>query len=277
MSKPPPPKPPPAPSPSWPVFASKASLQADAWGAYYKAVYGDVPTNGYPVTVAENWMLYDQVLVSAGVKNIPSIAGDCPTANPPKGERYIQNSQYAPRFLSWLWHPYPYSAIAQSTWTEVVHQADPFGDEHFGLWFMNAPGSGIYFNTGKTISFNEHSDAEKHFNVQGNENMCKAAAGSGLDSVQFLAHVDHVNYQCDTKNTGTAGIDYMNIELVGVKLVGTYACGSAQGVPTSIRAGWQAALPCTCDNSKDFLNCKGVPGLQKLSAAWLRGQAELLV
>merc|ERR1711974_49205 len=112
-----------------------------------------------------------------------------------------------------------------------------------------------------TIIFNEHGEAEKHFNVQGNENMCKAAAGDGFDSVQFLAHVDHVNYQCDTKNTGVAGLNYMNVEIVGVKLTGTYACGSEEEAPPSIRAGWQASRSCTCDNTKEFLNCKGLPQL----------------
>ena len=40
------------------------------------------------------------------------------------------------------------------------------------------------------------------------------AAAAGYDSVQFLAHVDHVNYQFDTKNTGRPGFDYMGLEVV---------------------------------------------------------------
>ena len=52
------------------------------------------------------------------------------------------------------------------------------------------------------------------------------ADGQGFDSLQFTAHVDHVNYQCDSHNTGKGGFDYMGFEIVGVKLVGTYACGS---------------------------------------------------
>ena len=43
-----------------------------------------------------------------------------------------------------------------------------------------------------------------------NSAMAAAAAAAGFDSVQFLAHVDHVSYQCDTKNTGRRGFDYSN-------------------------------------------------------------------
>lgn len=142
------------------------------------------------------------------------------------------------------------------------------------MWLIYAPGSGIYFNLGVTISFAEHQDAYTHFNIAGgqdmNEALSKAAAAVGYDSIQFLAHVDvraaahahvsaqapaqrlqrfpdpcavcggmvdglaiadwlsapapamlacphhrpqHVNYQCDTVNTGRQGFDYMGVEV----------------------------------------------------------------
>jgi len=92
-----------------------------------------------------------------------------------------------------------------------------------------------------------------------NEGMSKAAAAQGFDSIQFLAHIDHVNYQCDTKNTGRVGLDYMGLEIVGAKLTGLHACAAQGGAPPSIRAGWQASRTCTCDNTVQFLNCKGLP------------------
>merc|ERR1719421_1665814 len=118
---------------------------------------------------------------------------------------------YAPPFTSWVWHPYPWAALTANSWQEVLHQSDPFGDEHFGAWLIYAPGSGIYFNLGVTKAFPEHIDAYKYFGVTAgnlNEEMSKAAVAKGFDSVQFLAHVDHVNYQCDTKNTGRVGLAY---------------------------------------------------------------------
>lgn len=262
-------KPNPVP-PNWPFFDTAALLNADPWGKYYQSVYGTLPAGGYPIYPSDLWLLYDEVLIKAKVTKVPKSSGDCPTNTlgktyaPPKGQRYGINNKYSPPFLNWVWHPYPYKALATSTWQEVLHAADPFGDEHFGAWFMYAPGSGIYFNLGKTISFSEHADAYAHFGVKAgdlNEELSKAAAAQGYDSVQFLAHVDHVNYQCDTQNTGQAGLNYMGVEIVGVKLVGLYPCGTPAGAPAVIKAGWQGAKACTCDSKQQFLNCQGVPAL----------------
>merc|ERR1719506_2119583 len=122
-------------------------------------------------------MLYDEILVSAKVP-APDSVGDCPSSNPPLGQRYAMNNRYCPPFLNWIWHPYPYKASASNSWVEVLHEADPFGDEKFGAWFVNAPGSGIYFNVGKTVSFAEHQDAYNYFGVKTgdfNEELSKAA------------------------------------------------------------------------------------------------------
>jgi hypothetical protein len=102
-----------------------------------------------------------------------------------------------------------------------------------------------------------------------NEAMSKAAVAAGYDSVQFLAHVDHVNYQCDTQNTGRAGFDYMGFEIVAVKLTGTYPCGAVGGAPSSIRRGWRASLACTCDPKQQFLNCQGIDGNRNEARAGL--------
>jgi hypothetical protein len=251
---------------AWPTFQNQAALQADPWGAYYEQIYGAVPTTGYPIDVGSNFMLYDDVLIKAKVKNIPQSVGRCPPANPPEGTRYSLNNPYTPPGVSWIWHPYPYQAVATNTWVEVMRASDPFGDEKFGAWFINAPGSGIYFYTGTTKSFSEHRDAEQFFDASGNENMCRAAAARDYDSVQFLAHVDHVNYPCDTGNTGKRGLDYMNIEIVGVKLTGSYACTTDMGAPASIKAGWKASKKCTCDPQKRYVNCQGVATQQAMGS-----------
>lgn len=265
-----PPAPPAPPSSSWPTFQSKAALAADPWGKYYEAVYGELPSQGFPIETISNWFVYDATIVSSRVTNIPASVGSCPANNPPAGQRYNINDMYSPSFTSWVWHPYPWKAMAANTWQEVIHQADPFGDEHFGAWFIYAPGSGIYFNLGNTISFDEHDAAYKHFNVKAgnlNEELSKAAAAANYDSLQFLAHVDHVNYQCDTHNTGHAGLDYMGIEILAAKLVGTYACGGPAGAPPTVKAGWQASKPCECDNKMQYLNCQGVPTISSLVRA----------
>lgn len=248
--------------PGWPTFKSLKALQADPWADYYRAVYGDLPTS-FPIHTVNLWVLFDLELLKHKIQ-CPASVGTCPTADPPLGQRYNVNNDYQPREISWLWHPYPYPALAANTWAEVIHQEDPFGDEHFGMWFVFAPGSGIYFRLGTTMTFQEHQDAYTHFGIKSghpNEDLCKAAAGKNIDSLQFLAHVDHVNYQCDTHNTGILGLKYMAMEIVGTKLVGTYSCGTPSGAPSSIRAGWEASRSCVCDNHNNFLNCQGVPVL----------------
>jgi len=198
----------------------------------------------------------------ANIKNAPTPVGKCPTVNPTTGERYKVNNFYQAPHTSYIWHPYPYFAKAAKTWVEVSRRADPFGDEHFGAWFLYTPGSGMYLYVGKTLSFPDHKAGYKHFGVKGahpNEDLSKACASKELDTIQFLKHKDPVNYPCDTKHTGNAAVPYMGMEIVACKLVGTYACGAKSGAPDVIKAGWKASKTCICDNKSKYLNCKGVP------------------
>ena len=246
---------------AWPTFATVDELQKSPWATYFRLVYSGLPTR-YPLAISNFWMLHDGVLIKARTGPLPT-ASTCPSK---ALDRYALNDDYQPPKVSWIWHPYPYAALAANAWVEVVHEADPFGDELHGAWMLYTPGSGIYFNLGTTIAFQEHHDAYTHFNIAGgqdmNSAMSLAAAKAGYDSVQFLAHVDHVNYPCDTGNTGKAGFNYLGLEIVAVKMIGTYACGSSAGAPSPLRRGWAAASACSCDNSKQFLNCNGTPELQ---------------
>merc|ERR1711966_345047 len=96
----------------------------------------------FPINVQDFWMLYAVELVNAKVTDAPPSVGTCPTASPPLGQRYDVNNMYTPPFLTWVWHPYPYKQLAGNTFVEVLHHADPFGDEHYGSWLVYAPGSG---------------------------------------------------------------------------------------------------------------------------------------
>ena len=250
------------PTGSWPTFATISGLKASSFGRYYITIYGELPpANMFPLDVGATWLLYDGALISAGVGDLPK-ADTCPSK---ERDRYTANNMYQPPLVSWIWHKYPYTAPAANTWVEVLHEADPFGDEHFGMWMVYAPGSGLWFNTGVTISFPEHQDAYTHFGVtQGdlNEELSKTAAAAGYDSIVFTAHIDHTNYQCDTHNTGKAGFAYMGVEVVATKLTGTYPCGTSTGAPAVIRKGWRGSQVCDCNPKGQFLNCKGVPSLE---------------
>jgi hypothetical protein len=242
-------------------------MESDPWGSYYKSVYGTLPGSGdFPLHISDLWMLYDNDLISSRTQNLPP-ASLCPKTS---CERYQDNDLYQPASVSWIWHAYPYSPIAPNTWAEVIHEADPFGDEGHGIWFQYAKGSGIWFNTGNTKVFNTHEEAYTYFNVAAlkpepggwNPTMAEAAAKQNFDSVQFMQHHDHTNYQCDTHNTGRPGFEYLNFEIVGVKLSGTHACGASSGAPDTIRGGWQASQECQCDNKQQYLNCKLIKSQQ---------------
>lgn len=240
-------------APGWANFASATELSADPnWIYYFRYVYGTLPPHEMlPFCTADLWIIYDKYL--ATYQTLPATVGQCPTKGAPEGQRYNLNNRYSPAFTSWSWHAPPYLAFGESIWIEIVHQQDPFGDENYGSWLLYAKGSGVWFNTGKTISFNEHADSYAHFKVGGdNEAMSRAAAAAGFDSVQFVAHVDHVNYVCDT----VVGAPYMNLEIVAVKIAGKYSCGTANAADTPFRAGWAASKACVCDNSIGFANCQ---------------------
>lgn len=242
----------------WSKFKSAALLAADPWGDYFKLVYGVLPQVKYPFCVADLWMYHDDLLSKAKVTGLPKSVGACPPVGGAAGVRYHTNNMFAPPRTSWSWHPYPWSAFATSAWIEVIHEADPFGDEHYGAWLMYAKGNGIWFNTGRTLAFNEHSDAFSHFKVKSNEALAKAAASAGVDSVQFLAHRDPVEYKTCDRHANAKGWKYLNIEILATKLVGTYACTAAKGAPAPIKAGWKGSKACKCDNSQKFLNCNGL-------------------
>jgi len=164
---------------------------------------------------------------------------------------------YSSKDLTWLWHwlseAVPYQGFADNSIVEVSHDKDPFGDETHGMWFMYAKGSGVYLDLGKTKIFGEHNDAQDFFNCNGcsNPDWCLKAAAAGYDTVQFVAHKDTMNYPCRNK----IGVEWMNMEIVAVKLIGTYPCGQAQGTPSSLRAGWNGDKPCKCDPSNPNTNC----------------------
>ena len=242
----------------WPTFATSADLSGSSWGAYFKDLYGQLPPDDqYPLKISDWWFLYGSLVKAHGVK-LPKSTGRCPPPNCALN-LFDENNRYCPANTQWIWHPPPYAAFADSTWVEVMHEQDPFGDEKIGAWFVHAKGSGVWYNIGRSISFKEHSDAYAHFNANGNEDMCRAAASAGYDTVQFTEHVDHVNYPCDR----IGGYPFMNIEIVAVKLQGTYSCGADKAPDdNTLRSGW-ANQKCKCDNSLEFANC----GRSLLSAA----------
>jgi len=278
----------------WPMFASPAELTADpTWGGYITSVYGEIPSSAdlYPWCMGHQWMFFNSMITEHNVTDIPPVTSTCPafinkTLNQTgvEGQRYLTNNPFQPTGLTWSWHssapndPWaPQQPFANDTWVEVMHKMYPT-DEKTGAWLFYAPGSGIWFNLGRTISFQTHGDAFVFFNatyvINGttnnplcvnnvnitttNECMSHVAMLMGYDTIQFM---DTWPLDCIVNKTYVVDAN-MNYEFVAVKMQGMYACISEDGLSPLVRSGWRGDRPCTCLNNGSWtyhLNCQEVP------------------
>ena len=132
---PPVPGPGPAPGPAgtclggWPKFSNAASLAADPWGAYMKAVYGAVPSNGYPMCMGDFWMFHTGVPGFDKLKK-PASDGQCPQKKV-AGRVYTTNNNIPPPRTIWSYHPPPFQPFHDNAWVEVIHHKVT-SDEHIG-------------------------------------------------------------------------------------------------------------------------------------------------
>jgi len=251
----------------WPKFTDYDHLNSHQWGRYFEAVYGEVPDSGYPICLSDYWVLYEEELAKAGVKT-PTAASQCPTDSSENsvGELFSANQGSGlnlPGTLA-IFHPPTYGALPDNTWVEVIHSAYP-ADENFGAWFYYAKGSGIWYNIGKSVAFQDHSGAGQYYGTKSssNEVMSMLCAAAGDDTIQFLNHVDPGTCnECCTKSRNPAS---WNIELVACAMKGRYACAAEPG-DTTLKAGWMGKRNCECvedghtqGDDSSYLNCKDVP------------------
>ena len=231
-----------------PVFETREDLDADgAWSAYLRAVYGSLPTAGsFPVSLRDFAVLYQPDLYAAGLEQPPVV--DCPTR---KGQFYLNMSRNQdPPSTLWVWQPPPFAAAPDDSWVEVTHCVDivSFFLEGTGSWMYVAPGSGVFYNCGRTLAFDTHVEAVNHFLGAGTctdaSDECPshfaalfaAALKEGYDSLQFLKHGDQ---RCGL----------MRPEIVDLRGTGRDRC---ENIP-NLRTGWDHELPCDCARSNG--NC----------------------
>ena len=266
----------------WPAFHNSSHLAAhSAWSEYIRSIYGSLPTHAaaYPLCTGELWLMYTRELdaSSSAALDIPQQVSGCPRDDGSvEGQRYEKHSKLSPPGVTWTWHPSPngFTALTADTWVEVLHKGG-IPDEHVGAWFLTARGTGIWFNLGRTMAFDDHEDAWRHFGVghlprdHRNEAMCANATRAGLDSIQFIRHTCEMMYR-DCLNTSLPNLTYFNLEVVAPRLQGIHACASADGSSELLRTGWPGAGAeagegavggdCTCDNNASHhLHCAEVP------------------
>jgi len=251
-------------------------LKGDNWGKYFEAVYGQVPDSGYPICLSDFSILYDDEVQKAGATT-PAFS-TCPpdeSANS-KGAYYsaAQGQGLQEPNTRAIFHPPPNNALPANTWVEVIHSAFP-EDEFYAAWFFYAKGSGMWYNTGKTNSFNTHNDAFEHYGTTNsdctarltsfhdpclqshanNEAMSQACAAAGDNSIQFMNHVDGGTCgACCDENKKVS----WSIEIVACNMQGINSCVADSG-DSKIKAGWMGKRNCECQEGGRFMNCKGVP------------------
>ncbi len=263
------------------MFETAAEFEASKWPQYFDNVYGNHPTDDadFPLDLNDLWVFYSNYLDEIGVK----LAGaDSAKICPKKlNEAFTDMSDaHDPPDTVWLYKPPPYKALESNTWVEFTHCADAVAvnEEAVGSWMYHAPGSGDYFNLGKTIAFDDHDDAVKRFlpgvecdpKVQNEcsnnfKDLFPAAIKEGYDSIQFLCHADE---RCG--NTA--------VEIVDLNGVGNYACQAKNpgGSDWKYKTGWNASLGCKCENSskpateppsaEDCFRCKAESGSETPAA-----------
>ncbi len=188
-----------------PKFKDINEFKNSKWSKYFKSVYGNDPEPvDFPLDMSTFDVLYKDKLKEADINNY-EVTSECPQK---KGELYDNMS------IKWdvpgtinIWNAPPYKAIPSNTWVEVSHCSNGghAEDQSVGNWLYKRKGSSIYFNTGHTIAFDEHSDAVKYFlndkckgSVPEYQDECyeqfvelfTKAKEKGYDSVQFIKHGD---------------------------------------------------------------------------------------
>jgi len=251
----------------WPIFKNKQELSKSIWSIYFINLYGELPINGYPIDVSKFWLLYTELLNKANIKIddkciINNNYDKCKTICPIKEGDIFSNMSNGDDMDNtiWIYHKGPHKPLSSNINVEITHVSGGYTDqkkiESFGSWMYYAPGSGIYFNLGKTISFNNHVESVKYFLNKKSMNitcslfdLClsyftdifKEAKKQGYDSIQYLNHDKLL--RCG--NTA--------IEIIDLNGIGAYTCGNKNKI--NLRSEWMGKNKCICDNNKMSANC----------------------
>jgi len=245
----------------WPRFASRDEVASDSnWTAYFMEVYGELPT-AFPACVYNLDNLLASSFKSSGLY-----------------ERYHdrlvpeQSVSEGDLFLDLFgnFHIYhgQWTPAPNNSWIEVARVVVP--TETGCAWAWNAPGSGVWFNVGRTVVFPTPSDmSEVHAAaIEYLTRGCSATISPGWPAVENVIFgdcarekgIDSIQFepQQGQSPTGTFNITGVT-ELVMVNVVGNFSCGAADASASPLRAGWAASGACTCVNEPMDPSCGLMP------------------
>lgn len=231
---------------SLPVFQSPDHLITDSrWHAYLKTLYGPAVQNAslYPIDVSQFWILQKQHLDAAGLH---MKVAECPNQD----QDAFWNWHFSLVNTVHIHHSAPLRPLPANSWVEVTHcltaPADISRQERTGYWMFYAPGSGVFYNLGRTKVFQTHSEAVKFFLQQdcGNHynepNWCAMfypglvrEASKNFDSIQFL---DHADQACGGRGHEIIDLHHAGVDICSLPIAGSFgncpcACQALPGYP----------------------------------------------
>jgi len=249
----------------WPRFDTEQDLKNDDhWSAYFEAVYGGVPSSGYPICTGAFQFLWKLAAQNAGVVDEPT---QCVTDSDPEGQELPSGYYFvgsgvaeATSVFSYIYNPhYAGVAVPSANWVEVTHTV--FGGDLGATWFYMSVGSGVWYNVGATIAFHDHIAAAFQFlgqkckdnsdsggaatECEGNfPQLYPAVSSLGYNSIQFTHHYDCT---CGPKGHSSFAGHYRLCPTEIVDVDDTN--GNNQACIGSFKGGWEASTGCACDES----------------------------
>mmetsp|Transcript_13780 Transcript_13780/g.26279 ORF Transcript_13780/g.26279 Transcript_13780/m.26279 type:complete len:335 (-) Transcript_13780:38-1042(-) len=245
---------------SLPRFESPANLhRSPKWLAYLSAVYGPMVQEDsvFPIDVSKFWVLDQKHLSSAGL--------DVQVKQCPDQELDVFSAwNFNPNGLIHIHHRPPFDALPSDSWVEVTHCDAQ--DPPRGYWLYYLPGSGIFYNLGKTKVFKTHRDAAAEF-LPGRT--CKDAACGELlydtfgeaaksyDSLQFLAHGDQ---QCGKRGFEIVELHHVGADICSLPVAGGFGRCSCACKKTSGRMFADTSVGTDCLSCE--LDCSSPPSVR---------------
>ena len=152
------------------------------WDAYLRRVYGEADPPVYPIDLGRlSWLYYDDLpIILAPVQRAPQCAGvyghawispvGCPYPSSRIGAFGVFVQHYHPsdglRSTTHLHGERRNSllGVANHTWVEVQRTATNHPLELCSFWYFHAPGSGVWWNVGRTyVATASEGRAEEHW------------------------------------------------------------------------------------------------------------------
>ena len=299
----------------WPRFEKKSSLAASPWAGYLAEVYGGLPTE-YPFCTFDLWYINASAAAYPSLGLTPNVsktsrrftvlgfaqllsAASDVSGGEKEGHRwrlftYRDGDYFLTDFGMWNYHS-GLAAAPSNTWIEIQHTR--FRGERDAMWFTRARGSGIWYNTGRTISFlsdpaaRAHEHAYRYFEERGCKIPMPMQPPSGVNCsdprqmtsqaraepcLEAFAGPENALGRCAAA-LGYESVQFVPapgsvvetfghvgwLELLATSLKGNYSCGTPEGgTSAGLRFGWKASEACDCVESSRPLfpsatNCDG--------------------